>query len=279
MSSFANYKMTLDQLQAATTIDYVPSILKMGFKTNQQNVPEGVKVNVVTYGLDDVVNGAVISTFDNTSVPLIKAVPIVFEFNHFKLENYITAKINENKGVEYFTSIANLYINDVLNRDFDKIAFNGYGNEGLFTGVVNGANLTGITTGKLLVDKIIELSIKANKDNNRSVNNSVSVLLSGSFNDLFATDFYSDSRSITQMIPSWIRIELSSNDKIITGNTITISSTNDVEVVHGDLPSIITPFELVNLGGANKFYQLGVGSSSVAVRKLNGKKVYSYKQL
>jgi hypothetical protein len=279
MSSFANYKMTLDQLQLSTTIDYVPSIFKMGFKTNQQNVPEGVKVNVITYALDEVVNGAVISTFDNSSVPLIKAVPSLFEFNHFKLENYITAKTNENKGVEYFTSIANLYINDVLNRDFDKIAFNGYGNEGLFTGVVNGNNLTGINTGKLLVDKIIELSIKANKDNNRSVNNPVSVLLSGSFNDLIATDFYSESRSITQMIPSWIRLELSSNDKIIIGNTITISSTNDVEVVYGDLPSIITPFELVNLGGANKFYQLGVGSSSVAVRKLNGKKVYSYKQL
>jgi hypothetical protein len=279
MSSFANYKMTLDQLQLSTTIDYIPSILKMGFKTNQQSVPEGVKVNIVSYGLDDVVNGAVISTFDNTSVPLIKVVPSVFEFNHFKLENYITAKVNENKGVEYFTSIANLYINDVLNRDFDKIAFNGYGNEGLFTGVINGANLTSITTGKLLVDKLIELSIKANKDNNRSVNNPVSVLLSGSFNDLIATDFYSDSRSITQMIPSWIRIELSSNDKIITGNTITISSTNDIEVFYGDLPSIITPFDLVNNGGANKFYQLGVGSSSVAVRKLNGKKVYSYKQL
>lgn len=279
MSSFANYKMTLEQLQVSTTIDYVPSILKMGFKTNQQSVPEGVKVNVVSYELDAVVNGAVISTFDNTSVPLIKVVPSVFEFNHFKLENYITAKVNENKGVEYFTNIANLYINDVLNRDFDKIAFNGYGNEGLFTGVINGANLTGITTGKLLVDKIIELSIKANKDNNRSVNNPVSVLLSGSFNDLIATDYYSDTRSISSMIPSWIRIELSANDKIITGNTITIASQNDVEVFYGDLPSIITPFELVNNGGANKFYQLGVGSSSVAVRKLNGKKVYSYKQL
>ena len=149
MSSFANYNMTLEQLQLATSIDYVPSILKMGFKTNFINANEGVRVNYITYQLDDIVNDVVISTFDNTSAPLIKAVPSVFEFNHFKLVNYITAKINENKTPEYFTSIANLYINDRLSRDFDKIAFNGYGNEGFYTGVINGSALVGITTVKL----------------------------------------------------------------------------------------------------------------------------------
>jgi len=278
MSSFANYNMTLEQLQLATSIDYVPSILKMGFKTNFQNVGEGVKVNSITYQLDQIVNDAVISTFDNTSAPLIKAVPSVFEFNHFKLVNYITAKINENKTPEYFTSIANLYINDKLSRDFDKIAFNGYGNEGFYTGVINGSALTGITTGKLLVDKIIELSIQANKNNNRAVNNPVSVLLSGSFVDLYATGFYSDDKNINEKMPSWIRVELSSNSAIVSGNTISIASTNDVEIYHGDLPAIISPFETINLGGDNVFNQLSVGCSSVAVRKLNGKKVYKFTQ-
>lgn len=278
MSSFATYNMTLEQLQLSTSIDYIPSILKMGFKTNFQNVEEGVKIHSVTYQLDQIVNDAVISTFDNTSAPLIKAVPSVFTYDHFKLVNYITAKINENKTPEYFTSIANLYINEKLSRDFDKIAFNGYGNEGFYTGVVNGTALTGINTGKLLVDKIIELSIQANKNNNRAVNNSVSILLSGSFVDLYATGFYSDSKSIAEKMPAWIKIELSSNTDIVSGNTISIASTNDVEIYHGDLPAIISPFKTVDLGGGNIFNELAVGCSSVAVRKLNGKKVYKFTQ-
>ena len=278
MSSFANYNMTLEQLQLATSIDYVPSILKMGFKTNFINANEGVRVNSITYQLDDIVNDVVISTFDNTSAPLIKAVPSVFEFNHFKLVNYITAKINENKTPEYFTSIANLYINDRLSRDFDKIAFNGYGNEGFYTGVINGSALVGITTGKLLVDKIIELSILSNKNNNRAVDNPVSVLLSGSFVDLYATGYYSDTKSILSALPNWINVELCSNSDIVSGNTISIASTNDVEIYHSDLPAIISPFETINLGGDNVFNQLSVGCSSVAVRKLNGKKVYKFTQ-
>ena len=278
MSSFANYNMTLEQLQLATSIDYVPSILKMGFKTNFVNASEGVKVISITYQLDDIVNDAVISTFDSTSAPLIKVVPSVFEFNQFKVVNYITAKINENKTPEYFTSVANLYINDTLSRDFDKIAFNGFGNEGFYTGVINGSALTGITTGKLLVDKIIELSIQSNKNNNRAVNNPVSVLLSGSFVDLYATGFYSDNKSIVEKMPSWIRVELSSNNAIVSGNTISIASTNDIEVYHSNLPSIISPFETINLGGDNVFNQLAVGSYAVAVRKLNGKKVYKFTQ-
>jgi hypothetical protein len=278
MTSYANYNLTLEEVENRLAISYVPSILKMGFQTKEYNVPEGVTIKSISYELDSIVNGASVSTFDNTSAPLIKFVPTVFAYNHFVFEAYITAKANENKGIEYFTNGANLFINDVFNRDFDKIAFNGYGNEGLFTEVVNGSPLIGIITGKQLVDKIVELSMKANEDNKRPVDNQVSVLLSGSFNKLYATDFYSDSRSITQMIPSWIRVELASDDKIITGNTITIVSTNDIIVHHGLLPQIVTPYHYIDNGGSQKFYELGLGASSVAVQKLNGKKVYKYTQ-
>lgn len=276
MNSYAHYRMTQEEIEETLVITYVPSILSMGFQTKQYDVPEGLTIKSITYELDAIVNGASVSTFDNTSGPLIKFVPNSFAYNHFKFEAYIQAKENENKSAEYFLNGANLYINDIFNREFDKIAFHGLDNEGLFTGVINGAPLIGIKTGKQLVDTIIELSLKANRDNNRPVDNQVSVMLSGAFNDLYATDFYSDSRSITQMIPSWIRIELASDDRIITGSTITIASTNDVLVHHGMLPQVVTPFEKINNGGPAKFNQLSLGSSSVGVQKLNGKKVFKY---